>query len=266
MKRFVKCASARYDGKEMTPYKGYKIEKNWELDYKGKPIPGTIQYMVIDEDDDWIGDVYKTLKEAHEYIDQVEGSCNVTASTKSMYTKFRKWYNNLTPNQREHVYKTADISGIPAPDYDKATDDMLEWLMDECELTFEPEYKEDDIPEELASRPYVFNISGVNPTWSDDILKIVEDMGGIRVYYYNANEDGILYSNRSAKYAVDSAATAKEIFKKVKERRIPVNDRNVYPQKADWDNAWNILIESYDGESQKISWHRIKGFRVPGSK
>ena len=64
--------SNKYDGKLMAPYKGYRIEKTWEVNYKGKAIPGTVRYTVVDEDDDWIGDVYMTLKEAHDYIDELE--------------------------------------------------------------------------------------------------------------------------------------------------------------------------------------------------
>ena len=51
-------------------YKGYTIDKSWKEDYKGKRIPGTIRYMVSEEDD-WIGDVYKTLGEAKAYIDEL---------------------------------------------------------------------------------------------------------------------------------------------------------------------------------------------------
>ena len=59
------------DSKSMTPYKGYNIEKSWRTDHKGRPIKETVMYQVIDEDDDWIRDMYKTLKDAHDYIDEL---------------------------------------------------------------------------------------------------------------------------------------------------------------------------------------------------
>ena len=57
------------DIKEMASYKGFKIDKSWEIDWKGNKIANTTVYMVYDDDEDWIGDVYKTLKEAHRFID-----------------------------------------------------------------------------------------------------------------------------------------------------------------------------------------------------
>lgn len=59
------------EDKEMKPYKGYRIFKTWEADdFKSRPIPGTVLYMVCD-DEDAIGDCYKTIREAHRYIDTI---------------------------------------------------------------------------------------------------------------------------------------------------------------------------------------------------
>ena len=58
----------------LNPYKGYQIEKSWRLNSRGKRIPNTIRYTVIDENDDWIGDVYKTLSEAKAFIDSLNSS------------------------------------------------------------------------------------------------------------------------------------------------------------------------------------------------
>lgn len=55
----------------MAPYKGYKVEKSWRTDSKGRPIRDSVMYAVIDDEDDWIGDMYKTVKEAHDYIDSL---------------------------------------------------------------------------------------------------------------------------------------------------------------------------------------------------
>lgn len=56
--------------KDMASYKGFDITKSFELSLAGKPIPNTARYTVSDSDEDWIGDVYKTLKEAHRFIDE----------------------------------------------------------------------------------------------------------------------------------------------------------------------------------------------------
>lgn len=64
----VKCT---IDSKSLAPYKGYNIEKTWETDRKGRPIKDSVLYQVVDQDDDWVGDEYRTLKEAHAYIDEL---------------------------------------------------------------------------------------------------------------------------------------------------------------------------------------------------
>lgn len=68
------------DSEILHPYKGYQIEKSWRLNSRGKRIPNTIRYTVIDEEDDWIGDVYKTLPEAKAFIDSLNSS-SVKASS-----------------------------------------------------------------------------------------------------------------------------------------------------------------------------------------
>lgn len=74
MKRWIHASttSRSIDSKLMAPYKGYNIEKSWEVDYRGNLVNGTVRYAVIDKDDDWIGDMYKSVKEAHDYIDSIE--------------------------------------------------------------------------------------------------------------------------------------------------------------------------------------------------
>lgn len=267
MKRSV-TASSKYDGKDMKPYKGYKIEKNWKLDEKGKPVPGSVRFMVIDEEDDWIGDVYKTLKEAHEYIDELTQQ-DIEAAKKiksKKFESFSKWYNRLKASQRDTVDDIADEEGIGA--YEEASDDQLQWLMDEADIVLKEKVDEDatkgEMPKELADRPYIFHIYGVNPTYSDDILAIAEDNGALSVRYDKANEDGIFYSNRFGGYAVDSKDTAKQIFQEVKKSRIPLNQRTISVNKVDWNDAWNIVIDRYAHGNEKISWHNAgKSMRVP---
>lgn len=43
----------------LTLYKGYSIEKSWEIDSNVRSIKETIRYPAINGDDDWIGDVYR---------------------------------------------------------------------------------------------------------------------------------------------------------------------------------------------------------------
>lgn len=57
--------------KMLTLYKGYSIEKSWEIDSNGRSIKETIRYLAINEDDDWIGDVYRIFKQAYNYIDSI---------------------------------------------------------------------------------------------------------------------------------------------------------------------------------------------------
>ena len=56
------------DSKELKSYKGYQIDKIWDIDYKGRKV--NIQYQVSDNDD-WAIDYFPTLQEAKKYIDTV---------------------------------------------------------------------------------------------------------------------------------------------------------------------------------------------------
>lgn len=76
----MKFEDRRIEGQEMKSYKGYGIDKSWEM-VGNKRVPNSVRYMVIDEDDDWIGDVYTTLDEAKAYIDSLV-SKEVKASTR----------------------------------------------------------------------------------------------------------------------------------------------------------------------------------------
>ena len=73
MKRYIRASIAQetIDSKLMAPYKGYNVEKSWTVDRRGRTIKDSVRYAVIDADDDWIGDMYKTVKEAHDYIDSI---------------------------------------------------------------------------------------------------------------------------------------------------------------------------------------------------
>ncbi len=85
MKRYIHASYSieKIDSKMMAPYKGYNVEKSWTIDGKGRPIKDSVRYAVIDNDDDWIGDFYKTVKEAHDYIDTLTKK-EVKASSRSI--------------------------------------------------------------------------------------------------------------------------------------------------------------------------------------
>lgn len=58
-----------YEEKELKSYKGYEISKLWKLNFFGKRV-GKPFYCVA-EGGDYIGEEYKTLEEAKEFIDMV---------------------------------------------------------------------------------------------------------------------------------------------------------------------------------------------------
>jgi len=66
----------KYDYKFYRRYKGYEIHKAWRVDCLGygkpyeKKIPGTLVYLVADEDD-YIGEEYDTYEEAKKFIDSL---------------------------------------------------------------------------------------------------------------------------------------------------------------------------------------------------
>lgn len=54
--------------KQLKDYKGYGIDKVWQVDCHGKKISGTDIYLVS-EGKDYVGEEYKSLKEAKNQID-----------------------------------------------------------------------------------------------------------------------------------------------------------------------------------------------------
>lgn len=73
MKRCIHASyeTRKIDSKLLAPYRGYKIEKSWEVDRKGRVVKDTILYSVLDDEDDWIGDEYRTLEDAKAYIKEL---------------------------------------------------------------------------------------------------------------------------------------------------------------------------------------------------
>lgn len=57
-----------YEFKELKPYKGYGIDKTWEVDeITGKRI--TPYKYVVSDGDDYVGEEYNSIAEAHRAID-----------------------------------------------------------------------------------------------------------------------------------------------------------------------------------------------------
>lgn len=252
---------SKLDSKSMKPYKGYQIDKSWKVDSRGRKIPNTDSYMVIDEDDDWIGDVYNTLSEAKAYIDEITASSYVTAAKKGTvraWVEFQKWYDGLTSEQRDKVDEIADEEGLP--DYEECGDDEFAWLKDEAEIVFKWEGYEkstDEIPEELSSRPVVFMLNSVNSTYNDDILEAAEKFGAIRVKYGTLEDDGTYYSPDQStwRFAVSSKKVAQNIFNYVKKSKIPVNQKSIITGKVDWSKAYEIWVDDYSEGSYKLEYH-----------
>lgn len=64
-----------YEFQELKPYKGYGISKAYELDFDGERIKDSLVY-VVDDGEDYIGEEYKTLKEARQFIDTILKGAN----------------------------------------------------------------------------------------------------------------------------------------------------------------------------------------------
>ena len=60
---------ADYEFLDLKPYKGYDVQKAWKVDNDGKRI-GKVVYVVSD-DEDVIGEEYKSVAEAHRFIDSI---------------------------------------------------------------------------------------------------------------------------------------------------------------------------------------------------
>ena len=58
-----------YDFKDLKSYKGYGVQKVWEVDEDGKKA-GPYRYVVSD-DEDCVGEEYRSLAEAHRFIDSI---------------------------------------------------------------------------------------------------------------------------------------------------------------------------------------------------
>ena len=60
-----------YEYKELKEYKGYGIDKAWQVDFFNKKVRGTDRYLVSDADEYYVGDEFETLADAHRFIDSL---------------------------------------------------------------------------------------------------------------------------------------------------------------------------------------------------
>lgn len=115
---------SQYEYINCKPYKGYDISKSYELDSKGRRIPHSARYTVSDSDEDWIGDTYKTLAEAHRFIDEYEADMTgVVGSTEGANMKITAASKDKL-HSKDYIktalfdwltdYYTLDIDGVPA--------------------------------------------------------------------------------------------------------------------------------------------------------
>lgn len=263
----MKFEERRIEAKSMKPYKGYGIDKSWEV-IGNKKVPGSDRYMVIDEEDDWIGDVYTTLAGAKEYIDSLVAK-EVKASTKLIkadttiraWSTFSKWYDSLRSSQRDLVDDIADQEGLPL--YEECSDDQLAWLIDEAEIVFKESEKADlngPIPKEIVDYTCLVQATATNSTYNDDLLRIAEEeFDGIKVrfdYVKNGKLRGTGW-NIAFVSANDANAFIDDIT-----GSIPLVGRPSIIMTIDWNKAYNIQIDDYYEGIKTINWHNV-GNKVP---
>ena len=263
----------RIEAQELKPYRGYKIDKSWEIIGK-KRVPKSVRYMVVDEEDDWIGDVYNTLDEAKAYIDSLLDT-EVKASTYTArpkkyvksdttvrgWSNFSKWYDSLTSDQRDKVDDIADEEGLPY--YEECSDDQLAWLIDEAEIVFKESTDKalsGPVPQELANNTVIVQATATNGTYNDDLLRIAEEeFDGIKVRFDYVKNGKLI--GTGWKFAFASADEAADFIDEIK-GNIPLVGKPGIVMTVDWNKAYNIKVESYYNGVETVHWHNV-GTRVP---
>lgn len=259
----------RIEAQELKPYRGYKIDKSWEMIGK-KRVPKSVRYMVIDEEDDWIGDVYNTLDEAKAYIDslldtEVKASTRVVkASTAARtWSDFSKWYDSLTSKQRNVVDDIADEEGLPL--YEECNDEELSWIRDEAEIVLKDFVDSDlvngPVPAELEGLSWIASAKATNPTFNDDLLRIAEEgYDAIKVRFDYVKDGKLIGSGWN--FAFESKQDFDSFAKEIKSKRIPLVTKPRVLMTIDWNKAYNIQIDSYYDGTHKLQWHNV-GTKVP---
>ena len=60
-----------FEVKELNSYKGYGIDKAWRVDSDGIRIKKEGFFYLVSDDDDYIGEEFKSLTEAKSFIDEI---------------------------------------------------------------------------------------------------------------------------------------------------------------------------------------------------
>ena len=60
-----------FDYKDLKPYKGYTIQKAWYIDDEGNRIKKYPVFYLVADEDDYVGEEYKTLEDAKRWIDSL---------------------------------------------------------------------------------------------------------------------------------------------------------------------------------------------------
>ena len=68
-KRTRKEFNMVYDTRELKPYKGYGIDKVYQLNFFNKRVG--LPFYLVSEDEDYIGEEYRTLEDAKKFIDSL---------------------------------------------------------------------------------------------------------------------------------------------------------------------------------------------------
>ena len=176
-------------------------------------------------------------------------------SASSPQQRFINWYNKLNAKKKAVVDEIASENDITS-NYEEADEEELEWLKEEAILVFPSKIHNDKLPKILKDRPYFFQLRGGNPTWGDDILRVANSLGGIKVYFHSINDKtGKLYSTAIHGYAVSDPQIAQDILDEVNRRGIVTIDREVYPHQIDWANCYMIYVDDYKKGDIKLEYH-----------
>lgn len=161
--------TGKYEYVDCKPYKGYDISKSYALDVRGRRIPDTGKYMVSNSEDDWVGDVYDTLAEAHQFIDEELASTSITSSTNRKSTM-------------RNVLATTGRSTSTA--YIKSR--LFDWMFDG--FNGKPGYEIDGWPAQAV----VERIENLAPQYDiDDVIDLAIDEGELITWAIEQLEDQI---------------------------------------------------------------------------
>lgn len=109
-----------FETRDLKNYKGYGVQKAWNTDEDGRRIAGGYFYLV-GVGQDYVGETYDTLKEAHAAIDTF-GTC-----------RYVVWLTDRTTGATSPIDTIDAPVGYTASDYiadcDRNADDDWNWML-----------------------------------------------------------------------------------------------------------------------------------------